>query len=211
MSKVKIKRSLWEKLTFIEDIDFYPYHKGIEISLSLVGGKTLSKYEEEKLESDLGYFFLSNGSRGIESFYHPGIAFLGEDSKTASYSYREILEEGLDCNVGERILEKIFPDLDEGLKIDELFLDCHFSSGELGSCELSEYKNDKLRSLKLSKAIQETVRDEIREIIKEKLGDEHLNDTHLEMEESSISNFEIEGEDEWEFEIVEDEDWEKNY
>ena len=211
MSKVKIKRSLWKKLSLIDDIDFYPYHKGIEISLSLVEGKTLNKSEEEKLESDLGNFFLSNGSKGIESFYYPGIACIGEGQKTASYSYREILEEGLDCNIGERILEKIFPDLDEGLKIDELFLDCHFSSGELDSCQLSEYKNDKLRPLKLSKAIQETVRDEIREIIKEELGDEHLNVTLLEMEESSISNLEIEGEDEWEFEIVEDDDWEKNY
>ena len=204
---VKIKRSLWENLSFIERVDFYPYHKGIEISLSLVGGKTLSKYEEEKLESDLGYFFLFNGSRGIESFYHPGIAFLGEDSKTASYSYREILEEGLDCNVGERILEKIFPDLDEGLKIDELFLDCHFSSGELGSCELSEYKNDKLRPLKLTKSILVKVRDEIREIIKEKLGDKCLLNTLLEMEESRICNLEINYEDEWKFEIVEDADW----
>ena len=208
---VKIKRSLWENLSFIERVDFYPYHKGIEISWRLVEGKTLSKPEEEKLEDDLGYFFLSNGSRGIESFYHPGVAFLGEDSKTASYSYREILEEGLDCNIGERILEKIFPDLDEGLKIDELFLDCHFSSGELDSCELSEYKESKLRPLQLSKAILGKVRDEIREVIKEELGDEHLNNTLLEMEESSISNLEIEGEDEWEFEIVEDEDWEKNY
>ena len=138
MSKVKIKRSLWEKLSLIDHIDFFPYHKGIEISLSLVEGKTFSKPEEEKLESDLGYFFLSNGSKGIESFYYPGIACIGEGQKTASYSYREILEEGLDCNIGERILEKIFPDLDEGLKIDELFLDCHFSSGELDSCELSE-------------------------------------------------------------------------
>lgn len=84
MSKVKIKRSLWEKLSLIDNIDFYPYHKGIEISWRLVEGKTLSKPEEEKLEDDLGYFFLSNGSRGIESFYHPGVAFLGEDSKTAS-------------------------------------------------------------------------------------------------------------------------------
>ena len=49
------------------------------------------------------------------------MAFIGEGQKTASYSYREILEEGLDCNIGERILDKIFPDLDEGLKIDELF------------------------------------------------------------------------------------------
>ena len=208
---MNIKRSLWEKLSFIERVDFYPYHKGIEISWRLVEGKTLSKPEEEKLESDLGYFFLSNGSKGIESFYYPGMAFIGEGQKTASYSYREILEEGLDCNIGERILEKIFPDLDEGLKIDELFLDCHFSSGQLDSCELSEYKESKLRPLQLSKAIQETVRDEIREIIKEELGDEHLNDTLLEMEESSISNLEIEGEDEWEFEIVEDDDWEKNY
>jgi len=31
------------------------------------------------------------------------------------------------------------------------------------------------------------------------------------MEESSISNLEIEGEDEWEFEIVEDDDFLKNY
>ena len=211
MSKVKIKRSLWEKLSLIDNIDFFPYHKGIEISLSLVEGKTLSKPEEEKLESDLGYFFLSNGSKGIESFYYPGMAFIGEGQKTASYSYREILEEGLDCNIGERILEKIFPDLDEGLKIDELFLDCHFSSGELDSCELSEYKNDELRPLKLTKAILEKVRDEIREVIKEELGDENLNDTLLEMEESSISNLEIEGEDEWEFEIVEDDDFLKNY
>ena len=210
MSKVKIKRSLWEKLSLIDHIDFFPYHKGIEISLSLVEGKTLSKPEEEKLDDDLGYFFLSNGSRGIESFYYPGVAFLGEDSKTASYSYREILEEGLDCNIGERILEKIFPDLDEGLKIDELFLDCHFSSGELDSCELSEYKDSMLRPLQLSKAILGKVRDEIREVIKEELGDEHLNDTLLEMEESSISNLEIEGEDEWEFEIVEDDDFLKN-
>ena len=208
---VKIKRSLWEKLSLIERVEFYPYHKGIDISWSLVGDKTLSQSEEEKLEDDLGYFFLSNGSRGIESFYYPGVAFLGEGQKTASYSYREILEEGLDCNIGERILEKIFPDLDEGLKIDELFLDCHFSSGELDSCELSEYKESKLRPLQLSKAILGKVRDEIRQIIKEELGDEHLNDTLLEMEESSISNLEIEGEDEWEFEIVEDEDWNKNY
>jgi hypothetical protein len=139
------------------------------------------------------------------------MAFIGEGQKTASYSYREILEEGLDCNIGERILEKIFLDLEGGLKIDELFLSCHFSSGELDSCELSEYKESKLRPLQISKAIQETVRDEILEIIKEELGDEHLNVTLLEMEESSISNLEIEGEDEWEFEIVEDDDWEKNY
>ena len=211
MSKVKIKRSLWEKLSWLDNIDFYPYHKGIEISLSMVVGKTLSKPEVEKLESELGYFFLSNGSKGIESFYHPGVAFLAGDSKTASYSYREILEEGLDCNIGERILEKILPDLEGGLKIDELFLDCHFSSGELDSCELSEYKDSKLRPLQLSKAILGKVRDEIREVIKEELGDEHLNVTLLEMEESSISNLEIEGEDEWEFEIVEDDDWEKNY
>jgi len=208
---VKIKRSLWEKLSFIERIEFYPYHKGLEIYLSLVEGKTLSKPEEEKLEDDLGEFFYFNGSKGIESFYYSGVAFIGEDSKTASYSYKEILEEGLDCNIGERILEKIFPDLDEGLKIDELFLDCHFSSGELDSCELSEYKNDELRPLKLTKAILEKVRDEIREVIKEELGDENLNDTLLEMEESSISNLEIEGEDEWEFEIVEDDDFLKNY
>lgn len=117
----------------------------------------------------------------------------------------------MDCNIGERILEKIFPDLDEGLKIDELFLDCHFSSGELDSCELSEYKESKLRPLQLSKAILGKVRDEIREVIKEELGDEHLNDTLLEMEESSIFNLEIEGEDEWEFEVLEDEDWNKNY
>ena len=208
---VKIKRSLWEKLSFIERIEFYPYHKGLEIYLSLVEGKTLSKPEEEKLEDDLGEFFYFNGSKGIESFYYSGVAFIGEDSKTASYSYKEILEEGLDCNIGERILEKIFPDLDEGLKIDELFLDCHFSSGELDSCELSEYKNDELRPLKLTKAILEKVRDEIREVIKEELGDGNLNDTLLEMEESSIFNLEIEGEDEWEFEIVEDEDWNKNY
>ena len=51
---VNIKRSLWEKLSFIDDIDFYPYHKGVEISWSLVGDKTLSKSEEEKLEDDLG-------------------------------------------------------------------------------------------------------------------------------------------------------------
>ena len=210
MSKVKIKRSLWEKLSLIDDIDFYPYHKGIEISLSLVEGKTLNKSEEEKLEDDLGYFFLSNGSKGIESFYHPGIACIGDGQKTASYSYREILEEGLDCNIGERILEKIFPDLDEGLKIDELFLDCHFSSGELDSCQLSEYKDSKLRPLQLSKAILGKVRDEIREIIKEELGDEHLNDTLLEMEESSISNLEIEGEDEWEFQVLEDDDFLKD-
>jgi len=211
MSKVQIKRTLWEKLSLIDDIDFYPYHKGIDISWSLVGDKTLSKPEEEKLEDDLGEFFYFNGSKGIESFYYPGLASIGEDQKTASYSYREILEEGLDCNIGERILEKIFPDLDEGLKIDELFLSCHFSSRELDSCELSEYKNDKLRPLKLSKAILGKVRDEIREVIKEELGDEHLNDTLLEMEESSISNLEIEGEDEWEFEIVEDDDFLKNY
>ena len=68
-----------------------------------------------------------------------------------------------------------------------------------------------LRPLQLSKAILEKVRDEVHEIIKEELGDEHLNDTLLQMEESSISNLEIEGEDEWEFEIVEDDDWEKNY
>ena len=208
---VNIKRSQWENRSFIERIDFYPYHKGLEISLSLVEGKTLSKPEEEKLEDDLGEFFYFNGSKGIESFYYPGLACIGEGQKTASYSYREILEEGLDCNIGERILEKIFPDLDEGLKIDELFLDCHFSSGELDSCQLSEYKDSKLRPLQLSKAILGKVRDEIREVIKEELGDEHLNDTLLEMEESSISNLEIEGEDEWEFEIVEDEDWEKNY
>ena len=208
---IKIKKSLWEKLSFIERVEFYPYHKGLEIYLSLVEGKTLSKPEEEKLEDDLGEFFYFNGSKGIESFYYSGVAFIGEDSKTASYSYKEILEEGLDCNIGERILEKIFPDLDEGLKIDELFLDCHFSSGELDSCELSEYKESKLRPLQLSKAILGKVRDEIRQIIKEELGDEHLNDTLLEMEESSISNLEIEGEDEWEFEIVEDDDWEKNY
>ena len=70
MSKVKIKRSLWEKLSLIDHIDFYPYHKGIDISWSLVGDKNLNKPEEEKLESDLGYFFLSNGSKGIESFYY---------------------------------------------------------------------------------------------------------------------------------------------
>ena len=51
---VNIKRSLWEKLSFIERIDFYPYHKGLEISWSFVGDKTLSKSEEEKLEDDLG-------------------------------------------------------------------------------------------------------------------------------------------------------------
>ena len=207
---VKIKRSLWEKLSLIDNIDFYPYHKGIEISWRLVEGKTLSKPEEEKLDDDLGYFFLSNGSKGIESFYHPGIACIGDGQKTASYSYREILEEGLDCNIGERILEKIFPDLDEGLKIDELFLDCHFSSGELDSCQLSEYKDSKLRPLQLSKAILGKVRDEIREVIKEELGDEHLNDTLLEMEESSISNLEIEGEDEWEFQVLEDDDFLKD-
>ncbi len=198
-------------LSFIERVEFYPYHKGLEIYLSLVEGKTLSKPEEKKLEDDLGEFFYFNGSKGIESFYYSGVAFIGEDSKTASYSYKEILEEGLDCNIGERILEKIFPDLDEGLKIDELFLDCHFSSGELDSCELSEYKDSKLRPLQLSKAILGKVRDEIREVIKKELGDEHLNDTLLEMEESSISNLEIEGEDEWELEIVEDQDWNKNY
>lgn len=64
--------------------------------------------------------------------------------------------------------------------------------------------------LQLSKAILGKVRDEIREIIKEKLGDEHLNDTLLEMEESSISNLEIEGEDEWEFEVLEDDDFLEN-
>ena len=207
---VKIKKSLWEKLSLIERVEFYPYHKGLEISLSLVEGKTLSKPEEEKLEDDLGEFFYFNGSKGIESFYYPGLACIGEGQKTASYSYREILEEGLDCNIGERILEKIFPDLDEGLKIDELFLDCHFSSGELDSCQLSEYKDSKLRPLQLSKAILGKVRDEIREIIKEELGDEHLNDTLLEMEESSISNLEIEGEDEWEFQVLEDDDFLKD-
>jgi len=207
---VKIKKSLWEKLSLIERVEFYPYHKGLEISLSLVEGKTLSKPEEEKLEDDLGEFFYFNGSKGIESFYYPGLACIGEGQKTASYSYREILEEGLDCNIGERILEKIFPDLDEGLKIDELFLDCHFSSGELDSCQLSEYKDSKLRPLQLSKAILGKVRDEIREVIKEELGDEHLNDTLLEMEESSISNLEIEGEDEWEFQVLEDDDFLKD-
>ena len=135
---VKIKKSLWEKLSLIERVEFYPYHKGLEISLSLVEGKTLSKPEEEKLEDDLGEFFYFNGSKGIESFYYPGLACIGEGQKTASYSYREILEEGLGCNIGERILDKIFPDLDEGLKKDELFLDCHFSSSELDSCELSD-------------------------------------------------------------------------
>ena len=208
---VKIKRSLWEKLSLIDDIDFYPYHKGIDISWSLVGDKILSKPEEKKLEDDLGEFFYFNGSKGIESFYYPGLASIGEDQKTASYSYREILEDGLDCDVGERIIEKVLPDLEKGLKIDELFLDCHFSSGELDSCELSEYKNDKLRTLKISKSILAKVRDEIRGIIKEKLGDKCLLNTLLEMEEARICNLEINYEDEWKFEVVEDEDWNKNY
>ena len=51
---VNIKRSQWGNRSFIERIDFYPYHKGLEISWSLVGDKTLSKSEEEKLEDDLG-------------------------------------------------------------------------------------------------------------------------------------------------------------
>ena len=95
--------------------------------------------------------------------------------------------------------------------MDELFLSCHFSSGDLDSCELSEYKNNKLRPLKISKSILVKVRDEIREIIKEKLGDKCLLNTLVEMEESRIGNLEINYEDEWKFEVVEDEDWNKNY
>ena len=59
-------------------------------------------------------------------------------------------------------------------------------AGISGNKVYTEYKNDKLRPLKLTKAILEKVRNEIREIIKEELGDENLNDTLLEMEESSI-------------------------
>ena len=94
--------------------------------------------------------------------------------------------------------------------MDELFLSCHFSSGDLDSCRLSEYKNNKLRPLKISKSILVKVRDEIREIIKEKLGDKWLSNTLLEIEESCICNLEIEGEDEWEFQVLEDDDFLKD-
>jgi hypothetical protein len=93
---VKIKRSLWEKLSLVDRIEFYPYHKGLDISWNLVGETELDGAESKKFEEDLSYFFYFNQTAEVESFYYPGTAFLSSDRKSASYHYNSDYDEPFD-------------------------------------------------------------------------------------------------------------------
>ena len=48
MNSVKIKRSLWEKLSLIDRVEFYPFHMGLE----------------DKLVVNAGNYFFSDGPQG---------------------------------------------------------------------------------------------------------------------------------------------------
>ena len=96
MSKVKIKRSLWERLSFVETVDFYPYHKGLDISWNLVGETKFDESESEKFEEDLESFFYFNQTAEVESFYYPGTAHLSSDRESASYHYNSDYDESFD-------------------------------------------------------------------------------------------------------------------
>ena len=99
MPKVMIKRSLREKLSFIERVDFYPYHKGLDISWNL-GETKLDESESEKFEEDLESFFYFNQTV-VRILYYPGTAHLSSDRESASYHYNSDYDESFDEDEGD--------------------------------------------------------------------------------------------------------------
>lgn len=214
---VEIKRSLWDKLSILDTVEFYPWHKGLDISWSLLSGENeLNKSESKNLKKDLSYFFYFNQSKGFDSFMYSGVAQISESRISASYDYSIEYEDSGGYLLGESIIKKILPELEreKGNKIeeDQVFLNCSFSGGQIDSLELLELgSGSDHNKIIISDSVKDLIRKEIINFISEEVGSEHIGDAILEIEESSCSDVLIYEQEEWIFEVVEDEDWDTNY
>ena len=214
---IEIKRSLWDKLSILDTLEFYPWHKGLDISWSLSSGvKELNKSESKNLKKDLSYFFYFNQSKGFDSFMYSGVAQISESRISASYHYSIEYEDLGGYLLVESIIKKILPELERenGNKIqeDQVFLNCSFTEGQIEFLELLELgSGPDYKNIIISDSVKDLIKKEIINFVSEEVDSEHIGGATLEIEESFCSDVRIYEQDEWIFEVVEDEDWDTNY
>ena len=108
-----IKRSLWEKLKYLDSVNFYVIHKGYELNWALRDGVE-KDLDLGNLEAELYEYFLHHLASFPHEFGYSGeLSFDQNDPYSATYNYEiEVdLEKYLD--IPERVINQVLPDIEK--------------------------------------------------------------------------------------------------
>ena len=211
-----IKRITWERLDYIESVDFMLIPKGHELFYTLkpdVGDEV----ELGDIEGDLAdFFFYHIGQSYPHEFAFPGQLIQDQEDKLyANYYYYVEPEIDLSEDTKGKFLITALPLIEklngEEFNMDEVELTFCSENGKVTDCDLEIYNSDgESRKIKIDNSIKLLIHEEIRKFIEPHFQDAGNEET-IEIFGSYISVVKEHGEYPVCFEIVEDEDWEKNY
>ena len=207
-----IKRSLWEKLKYLDSVNFYVIHKGYELNWALRDGVE-KDLDLGNLEAELYEYFLHHLASFPHEFGYSGeLSFDQNDPYSATYNYEiEVdLEKYLD--IPERVINQVLPDIEKLNKREfdesQLFLNFCSENGQVSECgiELDSSSGQDEIEIKLNDSIKQNIAREVRVILKEKFEDSENSET-IDINYSFFYELKELGELNIYFEIVEDADW----
>ena len=207
-----IKRSLWEKLKYLDSVNFYVIHKGYELNWALRDGVE-KDLDLGNLEAELYEYFLHHLASFPHEFGYSGeLSFDQNDPYSATYNYEiEVdLEKYLD--IPERVINQVLPDVEKLNKreFDESQLSLNFCSenGQVSECgiELDSSSGQDEIEIKLNDTIKQKIAQEVRIILKGRFEDSENSET-IEINCSFFYELKELGVLDIYFEIEEDEDW----
>ena len=210
-----IKRSLWEKLKYLDSVNFQIIPKGWEVDWTLK--ENVSKdLDLGDLESDFSDYFLYHLEVAMpHEFGYPGeLSFDQTDPYSATYKYEnEIDVENVeDLDISERVINQVLPDVEKLNKREfdegQLLLNFCTENGQVTICEidLDSSNGQEETEIKLNDSIKQKIAGEIRAIVKKIFEDSGSSET-IEILSSSLYELKELGELDIYFEIVEDADW----
>ena len=209
-----IKRSLWDKLKYLDSVNFQVIPKGYELDWTLK--ENVSKdLDLGDLEDDLSDYFLHHLEDFPHEFGYPGeLSFNQTDPYSATYKYEnEIDVENVeDLDISERVINQVLPDVEKLNKREfdegQLLLDFCTENGQVAICEivLDSSNGQEETEIKLNDSIKQKIAGEIRAIVKKNFEDSRSSET-IEILSSSLYELKELGELDIYFEIVEDADW----
>ena len=207
-----IKRSLWEKLKYLDSVNFYVIHKGYELNWALRDGVE-KDLDLGNLEAELYEYFLHHLASFPHEFGYSGeLSFDQNDPYSATYNYEiEVdLEKYLD--IPERVINQVLPDLEKLNKreFDESQLSLNFCSenGQVSECgiELDSSSGQDEIEIKLNDTIKQKIAQEVRIILKGRFEDSENSET-IDINCSFFYELKELGVLDIYFEVEEDEDW----
>jgi hypothetical protein len=207
-----IKRSLWEKLKYLDSVNFQVIPKGYELDWTLK--ENVSKdLDLGDLEDDLSDYFLHHLEDFPHEFgYHGELSFDQTDPYSATYNYEIDVEIGEDLDLSKRVMDLVLLDIEKLNKREfdehQLLLNFCSENGEVTECEieLDTSSGAGETEIKLNDTIKQKIAKEVRAIVKEKFEDSGNRET-VGIYASDINEITELGELDIYFEIVEDADW----